>query len=80
MEKNHVGSSSTLYAYSPQSKTLEAMEAKLFFLLLSDGQVSSICLPCRVTEEASFSCLFLPNGIKLSVCLHSTLFLHTFLF
>lgn len=46
MEKNHVGSSSTLYGYSPQTKNLEAMEAKLFFLLLSDGgQVSSICLP-----------------------------------
>lgn len=33
VEKNYLGTSSTLDGYSLQSKSLEAMEAKLFFLL-----------------------------------------------
>ena len=71
--------SSTLDDNSPKSKNLRQLKGSWYFSFHLTIWFDQFVFFCRGTEEVSFSCLFLPNGIKLLICLYSTLFLHTFL-
>lgn len=79
-EKNYLGVVQPLMIILLKIKILRQLKGSCYFSFYLTVWFDQFAYFCRGIEEVSFLCLFLPNGIKLLVCLYSTLFLHTFLF
>lgn len=79
-EKNYLGVVQPLMIILLKIKILRQLKGSCYFSFYLTVWFHQFAYFCRGIEEVSFLCLFLPNGIKLLVCLYSTLFLHTFLF